>query len=516
MELRACAVKCPTRPHSGRQGLTVTQNDIIWTDPSDGYTIRVVRYPYSVEPEGGGLLMGFSFHTGLLWTEIPNRDDANERSTETHIGPLVKTHTRFPAALIEDGFGPDTHYLLGRMQGGFPLRLGSRPSVDALLVELKSQWREYRRASDPEYRIQGLRAIRRARKGGNRKRLASLKKRYPRAAEYDRAERRAETRRVASSVLESIQAAPAKSSEAIGSAAGTVVDQSRKVVESASSHAGGALATAQGLLASALSTDLNALLQDMVKGSATIYDKAMDAVYLETGIGGANHRIFDGGHTIAGAIKAVRGASPDDTVVQEAMGFLESLFKDMTTPKGLPLANWDPATYERVASYLQSNFGISRAWFYDINTYNAAELLGGVIGVVATALNWNRADTKEFATLVGGMGVSAAMSANPLLLTVTVVALAKAFHKARVAGEYAEFIDGHLKGGIASGASLAAVAQVSVFGGPAGLALLAGLSAGMLASKATDKVSVARIGRFVSERASVAASETRALAVRYV
>ena len=112
---------------------------------------------------------------------------------------------------------------------------------------------------------------------------------------------------------------------------------------------------------------------------------------------------------------------------------------------------------------------------------------------MATALCWNRADAVALAKLVGGMGVSAALSANPLRLTVTVVALAKAFHKAHVEGEYAEFVDGHLKGGIVSGASMVAIAQVSVLGGPAGLALLAGLSESVLASKATDKVSLAQI-----------------------
>ena len=310
-----------------------------------------------------------------------------------------------------------------------------------------------------------------------------------------------------------MKAAPAKSSKTIGTAAGKVADRSRTAVESASTHASGALATTQGLLASALSADLNALLQDMVSGSATLYDKAMDAVYLETRIGEGNHRLFDGGHTVAGALEAVRHASPDDTVLQEAMAFLDSMFKDMTTAKGLPLANrnWDPATYEQVASYLQSNFGISRDWFYDINSYDAAELLGGVVGVVATAMSWNRADTEAFGKLVGGMGLSAALSASPLLLTVTVVALAKAFHKAHVAGEYAEFVDGHLKGGIASGASLAAVAQVSVLGGPAGLAMLAGLSAGMLAHKATKTVSVRHIGEFVKECGVAAAREPRML-----
>ena len=98
------------------------------------------------------------------------------------------------------------------------------------------------------------------------------------------------------------------------------------------------------------------------------------------------------------------------------------------------------ATYDHVAEYLKTNLGIPGDYFYDLNSYGAAELIGGVTGVVATALCWNRADTEEFSKLVGGMGVSAVMGANPLLLIVTIVALAKAFHKAHHAGEYAEFV----------------------------------------------------------------------------
>ena len=55
--------------------MTVALVDEIWTDPPAGYTIRVVRFPYSALPEGGGLLMGFSFHTGELWCEIPGQAD---------------------------------------------------------------------------------------------------------------------------------------------------------------------------------------------------------------------------------------------------------------------------------------------------------------------------------------------------------------------------------------------------------------------------------------------------------
>ena len=61
---------------------------------------------------------------------------------------------------------------------------------------------------------------------------------------------------------------------------------------------------------------LNAWLQDMVKGTPTIYDKAMDAAYNSTRIGGGDHRLFDGGHTIAGAFQAVRNASPDDSIFE--------------------------------------------------------------------------------------------------------------------------------------------------------------------------------------------------------
>ena len=85
-------------------------------------------------------------HTGRLWCERRGQDSRGEPSREVHIGPLVTTHDVFRETLLECGYGPDTHYLLGRKHGGFPLRLGSRPAVEALLAELKKDWQKYRRA----------------------------------------------------------------------------------------------------------------------------------------------------------------------------------------------------------------------------------------------------------------------------------------------------------------------------------------------------------------------------------
>ena len=274
----------------------------------------------------------------------------------------------------------------------------------------------------------------------------------------------------------------------------------------------GLSATAQGLLASNLANDLNGLLQDMVKGSSTIYDRAMDSVFNATHIGGGLHRLFDGGHTLYGAFKASIGVSAEDSFFEEVFGTILGLLRDVTTPGGLPLGNWNKETFDSVAGWLQSHFHIPKSWFYDLNTYDAAELIGGAIGVIALALAWNSADAETFAKLVGSMGLSAAITANPLLLIVTVVALAKAYNKARETAEYAAFADGLLKGASTAGATLTAVALVGVAGGPAGVALLVGLVAGVLANQATENVSVADIGDFVAKHITEIANEVKDMA----
>ena len=126
--------------------MTVVHEEDIWTDPSDGYVVRVVRFPYDVETADGGRILAFSFHTGELWCERPDQDDRGEEPGAVHIGPLVATHESFSETLLERGYGPDTHYLLGRTQGGLPLRIGSRSAVEALLADMKDQWRQFRRA----------------------------------------------------------------------------------------------------------------------------------------------------------------------------------------------------------------------------------------------------------------------------------------------------------------------------------------------------------------------------------
>lgn len=321
-------------------------------------------------------------------------------------------------------------------------------------------------------------------------------------------------RRRASVVGESAKSASANVVQTVKVSARRANAGSKQVLDKATLRALSLVESTQALLASSLSNDLNQLMEDAVDGAPTIYDRAMDAAYNATNQGGAQHRLFDGGHTIAGAVSTSHNASADDNIIQEAMGTVMGLLRDGTTPMGLPIVTWDEATFDSVATALQSHLEIPKSWFYDLNTYDASELLGGTIGTVALLLHWNRADTEAFARLAGGLGLSSVAAANPALLVVTVVALAKAFHEARRTGDYGAFVDGQAKGLVGTGSTLAAVSLVGVAGGPAGVALLAGLTAGVLANKATKNVSITQVSTVVAKNAQVAARQVKDATVR--
>ena len=189
-------------------------------------------------------------------------------------------------------------------------------------------------------------------------------------------------------------------------------------------------------------------------------------------------------------LKPPRNASPDDDIFQEALETMQGLLRDGTTVRGLPLATWDKDTFDGVAERLNSTFHIPKAWFYDLNTYDSAEVLGATVGALALLFNWKSAETETFGKFVGGMGLAGALGANPLLLIITLVALGRAFQKARQSGEYRELADGTFRGGLGAGATIVAVA---VIGGPAVFALLVGIVTGIAVNKLTKKVSVVEI-----------------------
>ena len=117
---------------------------------------------------------------------------------------------------------------------------------------------------------------------------------------------------------------------------------------------------------------------------------------------------------------------------------------------------------------MESQSYVARDWFYDLNSYTSAELVGGSIGILAVVFQWNRADTESFSRMVGSMGVATVISANPLLLVIMVVAFARAFQRARTDSKYGDLVDGSVRGAGVATLTIFAVAQVATVGGPVG------------------------------------------------
>jgi hypothetical protein len=250
------------------------------------------------------------------------------------------------------------------------------------------------------------------------------------------------------------------------------------------------------ILASDFSRNMESWLGAMFnEGIPSIYDTAADSVYNATRIGGGHlHRLFDGSHTLWGMWDKVREASPDDTFLQEIIGYATALGKDLSSSVGIPLFDWSKSSYDHVASALSTTFDIPKSWFADLIHVNATELVGTTIGTIAIALNWNKKQVKEFGGLAGSLGIVSIASANPALVVVALAALAKSFTDARQKGDYAEFVTGLAKGGVGTGAFLATASAV---GGPVWVGILAGMCVGAVVHKNMGAVEVSQIATFM-------------------
>lgn len=162
--------------------------------------------------------------------------------------------------------------------------------------------------------------------------------------------------------------------------------------------------------------------KDITESKATIYDKALDAEYLRTHIGGGNHRMFDGGHDLISAWGRAKDALPDDTFLQEVLGYSTAIFKDFTTLKGMPFITFSKESYDSTATWVTENIpGVSRDWIYDLLSFDAFELLSSTLGVVGAIFFLKKNDIERISEILGAMGISSIIGANPVLGIIAVL-----------------------------------------------------------------------------------------------
>lgn len=112
---------------------------------------------------------------------------------------------------------------------------------------------------------------------------------------------------------------------------------------------------------------------------ATIASKAMDAEYLRTHVGGAWHRLYDHGHTLAGSWKAVSESLPDLNTFDQLGRWANEYWKDLITAYGMPLVVLDHT--EQISEYLKH-----------LDCINVAQDIGGGLIGVSIYCNWNDPD----------------------------------------------------------------------------------------------------------------------------
>jgi len=152
--------------------------------------------------------------------------------------------------------------------------------------------------------------------------------------------------------------------------------------------------------------------KNLSNGVETIYDKAMDAEYIKSHIGGAYHRLFDGGHSPVDAWKEVINASDTDTFSQEVIGYVSGMWKDATTKMGMPFTTFDKNQYDQVVDSINASTGIDKKWLFDLSNYDVFEIFSSALGVVAALFFLKKDDINKVSEILGSMGILAILSAN--------------------------------------------------------------------------------------------------------
>ena len=259
----------------------------------------------------------------------------------------------------------------------------------------------------------------------------------------------------------------------------------QKISEGASKATEVTAAATNAILATGATISIDQWMRSVFSGPATDYDRALDHIYTTLKQHGADHRLFDGSHDLVGAWKAVTQHVSEDAWINKAEGYVTALWKDVVTPKGLPIATWNKEAFDKTADFLSQTLGISRGWTKDMVTFTGTELIGATIGSIAIILAWKKEDIGRFTDVVAGLGLSAIIAANPIMTVVTIIGLARCFQKAR---KNRETLKSVLTGGGKGLTSTAAmIATTSLIPAPAWIAIVLGIVSYALIRKLYEK-----------------------------
>lgn len=144
---------------------------------------------------------------------------------------------------------------------------------------------------------------------------------------------------------------------------------------------------------------------------ATVGSKAMDSEYLRTHIGGGWHRLYDGGHTLAGSWNAVHAALPDLNALDFLGAWANEYWKDFLTTRGMPIVILDHAHH-------------ASEYFKHLDCVNLAQVVGGEFIGVSIYCNWN--DPDKLVASAASTECSGIVYANVIAPLISLIGLGRA------------------------------------------------------------------------------------------
>jgi hypothetical protein len=144
--------------------------------------------------------------------------------------------------------------------------------------------------------------------------------------------------------------------------------------------------------------------------------KAMDAEYSHSYIGGGWHRLYDGGHTLAGSWTAVTGALPDLSRLDQIGTWANEYWKDLITTNGMPIVVLDHA--QKITEYMKH-----------LDCINVAQLIGGDFVGVSIFCNWD--DPERLVASAASSDCSGLFYANVVAPLVSLIGIGRACYLLR-------------------------------------------------------------------------------------
>ncbi len=174
---------------------------------------------------------------------------------------------------------------------------------------------------------------------------------------------------------------------------------------------------------------------------ATVASKAMDAQYRLTHFGGGWHRLYDGGHSLAGSWNAIRTELPELSALDHLGTWAHEYWKDFITTRGMPIVVLDHA--DKLSEY-----------FKHLDCVNLAQAVGGELVGISIYCNWN--DPAKLVASAAASDCSSLVYANIVVPMVNLIALGRAFFLLRKSeqNDIRKLLEPALKGLSRSGASI--------------------------------------------------------------